>query len=225
MNPLTAMPMTDSTDYLAPFSLWVCARRHPRGAGMPFVEPARAGANPGPLIFVSRLHAHVYAAFSNREPDRDDLNPWGCLPLQAFGLREYGRALGGKLDCELAYGFVADETGALVVADGAPRVRFVELSFEMSDELGEPTFSFNQYAFEFMRMEWIDIGAPSLLTTFDRIDAMRDAAFAQTLDAALSRATLTRHGSDIEHWAVYDPDAGRWIAAPASVPMHVLTLH
>jgi len=219
--------MTQTTDYLAPFSLWVCVRRHYCGDGSLFVEPAwtGSGAHTGPILFVSRLHAHLYTALRNRHHGRDDSNHWQCVPLHAFGLREHIREQGGSLNCEIAFGFVADETGALVIADGEPQVRFVELSFTVADDIGDSTFSFDPWAFEYMHVEWLAIGASTLHPTFDWIDAMSDAAFARVLDAALSKATLTRDTPDTEHWAVYDPKPGRWIDAPVCAPLHALTLH
>ena len=229
------MPMEPLTDYLAPFSLWLCVRRHYRDDGALSVEPAPVSnaLNTGPLMFVSRLHAHLYAALCNREQDCDGAHPWECMPLHAFGLREYGRTVGGRLDCELAYGFATDETGALAIAHGAPRVRVAELSFEIGDDMEEPTFSFNQHAFEFMQTEWTGIGAPALLATFDRVDALSDVALARTLDAALLQARVTHTEPEVEsgidYWAVYDPGAARWVGAPGcvlgAVPRHSPTLH
>lgn len=231
MNSLPAIPTNHTTDYLAPFSLWLCVRHHDRDDGKPLVELAWPDHDPesGPLMFVSRLHAHLYAALRNREygggGSDSRAGEWQCMPLQSFGLREYIRTMGGSINCELTYGFMADETGALVVADGAPRARYLELSFDVGDEIDDPMFGFNQWAFEFMREEWASIGAPTLLGTFDRIDAMGDAALAELLDTALSQTTLTRYAPEVEHWAVYDPRAGCWIGAAADVQLQMTTLH
>ena len=174
---------------------------------------------------MSRLHAHIYTALRNRHHGRDDSNNWQCVPLHAFGLREHIRELGGALNCELAFGFVTDESGALVIADGEPKVRCVELTFDIPDHIPDSTFSFNQWAFEYMHVEWLGIGASTLHMTFDRIDEMSDAAFARVLGAALSNATLTRDAPRTEHWSVYDPGAGNWIGAPVCAPLYALTLH
>jgi len=217
--------MTSTTDYFSPFSLWVCVRRQAEGARAPAGEPARAASGAlgaGPLVFVSRLHAQLYAGLRNRE---GGAHLWQCVPLQAFGLRDYMRTLGGRVDCELAYGFMADEAGALVIADGAPAVRFLELTFEAGDDIDDPTFSFNQWAFEFIHAEWLRIGAWSFHVSFGPIDEMGDAALARLGDAVLVHTPLTRVLPDVDHWAVYDPRVGRWIAAAASVPVHALTLH
>jgi len=224
MTSLTA----STTDYFSPFSLWVCVRRQAGAAGAagaPAVEPARAadgGLGAGPLVFVSRLHAHLYAGLRNREAGG---NAWQCVPLQAFGLREYMRSLGGRVDCELAYGFMADEAGALVIADGAPAVRFIELTFEAGDDIDDPTFSFNQWAFEFIHAEWLRIGAWSFHVSFEAIDEMGEPMLARLGEAVLVQTPLTRVVPQREHWAVYDPRVGRWIGAAASVPVHALTLH
>ncbi|HTH62148.1 MAG TPA: hypothetical protein VL689_18600 [Paraburkholderia sp.] len=219
--------MTHTTDYLAPFSLWLCVRRHYCADGTLFVEPAWTGhgAHTGPVIFASRLHAHIYTALRNRHHLRGDSNNWQCVPLQAFGLREHIRELGGRVNCEMAFGFVADEAGALVLAEGAPQMRYVELSFDVDEEVGDSTFSFNQWAFEYMYIEWIGIGASSLHGTFDRVDAMGDAAFARLLDTALAKTSVTRDASDAAHWAVFDPNLYRWVGAPVCPPLHALTLH
>lgn len=219
--------INQTTNYLAPFSLWLCARRHYCRDGSLFVEPAwtGSGAHTGPVIFVSRLHAHLYTALRNRHHGRGDSNNWQCVPLHAFGLREHIREEGGSLNCEMAFGFVADEAGALVLTDGVPQVRVVELSFVVDEQTADATFSFNQWAFDYMQVEWLGVGASTLHTTFDLIDGLGDAAFAGVLDAALSKTTLARHTGNLAHWAVYDPKVSRWIGAPVCTPLHALTLH
>jgi hypothetical protein len=219
--------MNQTTDYLAPYSLWLCVRRHYCSDGSLFVEPAwtGCGAHIGPVIFVSRLHAHLYTALRNRHHGRGDSNNWQCVPLHAFGLHEHILEQGGTMNCEMAFGFVTDETGALVLADGAPQMRFVELSFTLDDATAEAsTFSFNQWAFDYMQVEWLAMGASTLPLSFDLIDGLSNAAFARVLDAALSKTRLVReHG--FAHWAVYDPQVGGWLGAPVCAPLNALTLH
>ena len=222
--------MNQTTDYLAAFSLWLCVRRHYCGDGSLFVEPAwtGTGAHTGPVMFVSRLHAQIYTALRNRHYGRGDTSNWQCVPLHAFPLRGHIREQGGRLDCQLAFGFVADEAGALMIEDGVAQVRVVELSFEADDTIENSTFSFSQWAFEYMQVEWLGIGAAALHVSFDWIDAMGEAAFARVLDGALSKATLTREirdPADARYWTVYDPQASRWISAPVCTPLHALTLH
>jgi len=230
----TVEPVSEQiTDYLSPFTLWLCVRGPQRADGTSSVELAWPDDDPegGPLMFVSRLHAELYATLRNREHDREDSEDgeaadiWQCVPLQSFPLREYIRTLGGTINCELAYGFMSDETGALVIADGAPRARFLELSFDVGDEIDDPMFGFNLWAFEFMRDEWASIGAAQVFKTFDRIDEMAHAPFARVLDAALARTTITHDEPEVDHWSVYDPSAGRWIGALANVRLDSLTLH
>lgn len=219
--------MIQTTTYLAPFSLWLCVRRHYCRDGTLFVEPAwiGSGEHMGPALFVSRLHAHIYAALRNRyHPDDDDSN-WLCTPLHAFGLREHIRDMGGTVNCEMVFGFATDADGALILVDGTPCMRFHELGFELGEHVTETSFSFDQWVFEFMRAEWASIGAWSYEATFDRIDGLDDIALARMLDAALAK-TAWKHGmDDSSHWAVYDPGAGRWIGAPICAPVRLLTLH
>ena len=64
-----------STDYIAPFALWIVVRRIQRRDGSCGVEPAWVGRGKhgGLAIFVSRLHAYVYAALRNIHRAHDDV--------------------------------------------------------------------------------------------------------------------------------------------------------
>ena len=53
--------MNQTTDYLAPFSLWLCVRRHYCSDGSLFVEPAwtGAGAQTGLLMLIAGPSIHM----------------------------------------------------------------------------------------------------------------------------------------------------------------------
>lgn len=216
-----------STDYISPLSLWVVVRRHYCRDGTRFVEPAWVGSgeHTGPAVFVSRLHAHIYAALRNRYHTRDDTNNWQCIPLSAFDLRGHVRDLGGELNCEMTFGFATDAAGALILVSGAPRLRFVELSFGIDAAFDDVTFNFNQWVFDFMRAEWTSIGAPAFEASLDCVESMDDITFARTLDAALASATLCHVEPYREYWTAYDASTASWI--DATVCMHACppTLH
>jgi hypothetical protein len=222
-----------TTDYIAPLALWLVVRRHFRGDGSRWVEPAWVGngVHSGPAVFVSRLHAHLYAALRNLYHEDDDTDNWQCIPLQSFDLLGRVRESNGVLNCEMTFGFACDARGALIIANGAPRLHYVELTVDLAGCLKEPdqpVFNFSQWAFDFMREQWEEIGARRYEASIERVEVMDDATFARTLDTALRAAALTRNEDGRERWTVYEAGVRRWIASP-SLPhaelQTTLTLH
>ncbi|PLZ04154.1 hypothetical protein CY652_00235 [Burkholderia sp. WAC0059] len=208
----------DATDYIAPFALWLVVRRHYCRDGTLFVEPAWVGGGMhlGPAIFVSRIHAEVYATLRNEHHARGDTNNWHCTPLQAFDLREHVREMDGRLNCQMVFGFCMDVAGALIVANGAPLLRYVELPFEVANDVERAKFNFNQRVFDFMRLQWADIGAAGFESTLDCVDSMEGVALGRLVRAALADVALTHddHGhSLVGHWAVYLPDLAQWVGS------------
>jgi hypothetical protein len=224
------------TDYIAPLALWVVVSCHPRGDGSLALEPVWAGSGEqgGLAIFVSRLHASVYAALRNAcdKDDEDDedgeANTWLCIPLQVFDLNAYTSEAGGTLDCAMVFGFACDAEGALIVADGAPRVRYFSASFELSGRTDDVTFSFGNWVFDAARTQWEEIGAHAYEESISRTEAMDDRTFARAVHVALQAATLTRDEAESPCWTVYDARTARWIATPAYAvdsPRGTYTLH
>jgi hypothetical protein len=218
------------TDYTAPLALWVVACLHSCGDGSIAIEPVWVGSGEqgGLAIFVSRLHASVYAALRNASEVDDHRTNWLCIPLQVFDLHAYALETGGTLDCAVTFGFACDDEGALIVEDGAPRVRYFNAGFKLPDRAEDVTFSFDQWVFDAMRMQWEEIGAHAFEESIACTEAMDDSAFARALHSALRAATLTRDECESNGWTVYEARTARWIAAPACTfasPQGTRTLH
>ncbi|WP_233866258.1 hypothetical protein [Paraburkholderia adhaesiva] len=205
------------TDYIAPFALWIVVRRVHRRDGSYFAEPACAGwgGNGGLAVFVSRLHACVYATLRNVHRAQDDTDDWRCIPLQAFDLHSDIRDVNGELNCAMTFAFACDSTGALTVANGAPGLCYIEATFDLPDLGPEPVFNFSQWAFDIMRELWERVGAHGYPESIDRTAVMDDMTFACALSVALEVASLTRAEPDGDHWTVYDAETVRWISTPA----------
>jgi len=219
-----------STDYIAPFALWIVVRRIQRRDGSCGVEPAWVGRGKhgGLAIFVSRLHAYVYAALRNIHRAHDDADDWRCIPLHAFDLQGHGLDTHGPLNCAMTFAFACDSTGALIITKGAPCLCFVEVTFDLPNLDADMVFNFSQGVFEVMREQWARVGAYGYPESIDRTAAMDDLTFAYALGVALDVASLTRTEPDGDHWTVYDAETVRWISTPARssvAPRTMLTIH
>ena len=206
--------MSNKTEYIAPFTLWLVVRKRFRSDGL-FVEPAWVGDAEcsGPVVFASRIHAHVYATLRNTYHQKDDSNNWNAIPLHEFDLLDHVRALDGRVNCQMAFGFCTDATGALIVAKGAPRLRYANMPFEIPNDMDAVTFNFNQWVFDFMREEWASNGASSIEHTFDQIDGLDAAAFSRVAAVAVANARITRDGTNQERWTAYHPGLEQWVSA------------
>lgn len=204
-----------TTDYIFPLPLWLAVRRHDRPDGTCLVEPAWVGSgeHSGLAVFVSRLHAQLYATLRNAFRAPDDFGNWQCMPLRAFELSGHIRDTNGTLNCEMAFGFACDSDGALIVANGAPRLRYAELTFDLPEDSGAVIFNFSQRAFDAMRDQWASIGAHEYERSIDRTEVMDNATFLKVLDVALWSVVLTSDQPEGDHWTVYDADAGRWVSS------------
>ncbi|MFP6561368.1 hypothetical protein WJ542_24135 [Paraburkholderia sp. B3] len=204
------------TDYTASFALWVVVRSHCRPDGSRIVEPAWTGdgEQSGVAIFVSRLDAHIYATLRNVRLPGDAPDNWHCIPLQAFDLHAYARDQNGSVNCAMAFGFVCDAEGALVISRGAPCPSYFELTFDPPEGIAEVVFHFSQAAFEGMCALWREVGAHAQPQSINRAEVMSDGAFAWLLDIALSVATETGAEAEADHWTVFEPLSMRWLRAP-----------
>lgn len=218
------------TDYIAPFALWIVVRRVRQRDGSTRMEPAWVGRGKhgGLAIFVSRLHAYVYATLRNIHCANDDADDWRCIPLQTFDLQEHLHDAHGVLNCAMTFAFACDSTGALIISNGAPSLCFVEVTFDLPTLDADMVFNFSQGAFDVMRELWARAGAYGYPESIDRTAVMDDLMFAYALGVALDGASLTRAEPDGDHWTVYDAETVRWISTPArsSVALQtMLTIH
>jgi hypothetical protein len=219
-----------TTDYIAPFSLWVVVRNVRRRDGSCRVEPAWVGRGKrgGLAIFVSRLHAYVYATLRNIHRANDDADDWRCIPLQTFDLQEHIHDLRGTLNCAMTFAFACDCTGALIITNGAPCLCFIEITFDLPKLDADMVFNFRQGVFDVMREQWARVGAHGYPESIDRIEVMDDLTFAYALGVALDVASLTRAQPDGDHWTVYDADTVCWISTPvrsSAASRTMLTIH
>lgn len=224
--------MTAATVYLSPYSLWLCVRRQHQPDGSSFVEAATSGigAHSGPIVFVSRLHACLYAALRNRECASPLQRNWQCVPLHTFDLRQHVRKTGGALNCRMAFGFAADAAagGALIVSGGAPGLREVGLPFSVPEDMDDVVFNFTEWVFEYIRDEWEAIGAGDLDATFMQVDQLgvHDLRHVAAYALAETIVTMTPQHTPMDgDWTVWHPARRRWIGM-ASYPCHFgPTLH
>lgn len=210
-----------TTEYIAPVSLWLVVRKRFLDGGSLFVEPAWTGCDDhkGPVIFVSRMHAEVYARMRNTYHSANDSGNWKSLPLHEFDLLEHSRALGGKLTCNVAFGFALGRDQSIIVSTGAPRVRYVPLTFSLSTDEDKITFSFNQWVFDFMREEWAALGVPDFEDRFNAVDEMDTLTFKRAAMVSIATASVTRDGSDSGGWGVYDTDREQWLTGTEVGPV------
>ncbi|MDN7877015.1 hypothetical protein [Burkholderia aenigmatica] len=203
------------TQYIAPLSLWVVVRRRVLESGL-FIEPAwteSAQENiSGPVIFVSRLLAHMYAYLRNEHHGADDTGHWKAIPLQDFNLLEHAHAIDGPLYCMLAFGFSMD-TATDVICVHAPRIRYVPLPFRLPKDIQGITFSFNQWAFDFMNDEWTSLGLPNYARELEAVDELDDIGFNRLYQTAAARLGVchTPSGND-GLWAVFGAREETWIS-------------
>ncbi|WP_322011580.1 hypothetical protein [Paraburkholderia sp. J12] len=217
------------TDYTAPLTLWVVLRRRRRHDGAALHEPAWVGDGEQASIalFVSRLHAQIYATLRNTYGHDGGPDSWHCVPLQSFDLYAVLRELDGTVDCAVTFGLACDDRGALIIAAGAPCVRYFEVTFDLPDRCPrgvnvEASFGFGEWVFEDMRAQWAQIGAHTYEQSIRRMESMDDITFLRTIDAALrtatpGRAIFRRNRAGDGNWMVYDTEAMRWIVAQTTI--------
>ncbi|WP_141685068.1 hypothetical protein [Burkholderia stabilis] len=203
------------TQYIAPLSLWVVVRRRVLDSG-PFIEPAWTGSTvegiSGPVVFVSRLLAHMHAYLRNEYHSDDDSGHWKAIPLQDFDLFDHAKGIDGPLCCMMAFGF-AMETETDVICVHAPRVRYVPLPFNIPEGAEGVTFSFNQWAFDFMRDEWKALGLRHYEGELEAADELDDGGFDRLYQTAVARLGVCREPSGRPGpWAVFSTQDDTWIA-------------
>lgn len=164
----------------------------------PFVEPAWTGSPQdgvaGPVVFVSRLLAHIYAYLRNEYHSDDDSGHWKAILLQDFDLFDHAKGIGGPLCCMMVFGF-SMETETDVVCVRAPRVRYVPLPFNIPEGAEGVTFSFNQWAFDFMRDEWKALGLRHYEGELEAVDELDDGGFDRLYQTAVAQLGVCREPS------------------------------
>jgi hypothetical protein len=207
--------MKVKTEYISPVSLWLVVRKRYKSTGL-FIEPAWVGCEDakGPVIFTSRILAAVYADMRNKFYQQGDSNNWRIIPLQEFDLLKHARDCGGELWCMMTFGLVMEDATSIIVATGAPRVRYVPFHFQPPTDTDDITFLFNQWVFEFIRDEFKSIGLPTHEARLEAVDEMDDATFTQTLKNAIERVNVCRKPTkrDSSFWGAYCPNVGMWVS-------------
>lgn len=215
------MTVKTKTQYIAPVSLWLVARRRMLETGL-FIEPAWVGdgTQNGPAIFVSRILAESYAHLRNKYHGDDDSNNWKVIGLHEFDLLEHAHGIDGPLYCQMTFGF-SNEDAERLICITAPRIRYVPLPFRISKDAEGVTFSFNQWAFDFMREQWTGLGLPEFEQELEATDEMDDASFDKLLKTAIARLDVCREPSGKDGpWSVFSIKRDEWVAgfeAPADV--------
>lgn len=218
----------DKTEYISPVSLWVVVRKRFLESGV-FIEPAWTGpgdpAESGPVVFVSRMLAEVYARMRNEYHHVDDSNTWKAIALRDFDLLGHLRALGGNLNCMMTMGFSMLLDGSLLVAAGAPRIRYVPLSFEIPAVQAGVTFSFNRWVFDFIDQEWTSLGATDFVNDLEFADELDEKEFQLAARIAIASVTVSRDSSaETALWGVYSLRKEAWLRGDKSARTD-MTLH
>jgi len=210
------------TEYIAPLSLWLVVRKRFYKSGV-FVEPAWTGSHEpnvqGPVLFVSRVHAEVYAYMRNKYHSKDDSGNWKVISLQDFDLVEHAHGIKGKLNCQLAFGFTMADQGSILVATGAPRVRYVPLPFDIPKEERQVTFSFNQWAFDFMNEEWSSIGGSGFEKSLAHVDSLSEDEASKVFKVAIAKLNVSREEPTDSLWGIYDSVKEMWVVGSEATYM------
>lgn len=221
--------MTVKTQYIAPVSLWVVVRRRMVSTGL-FIEPAwvgGSGVESGPAIFVSRILAEAYAYLRNKYHGPDDSNNWKAIGLHEFDLLDHAHGLDGPLFCQMTFGF-SNEDSETAICITAPRIRYVTLPFTVSHEVDGVTFSFNQWAFDFMREEWARLGLRDFERELVAADEIDEASFDRLIKTALGRLKVCREPTGRDGpWSVFSPQREEWVSGSDSPQVQAIgaTVH
>lgn len=215
------------TEYISPMSLWLVVRKRFYSNGV-FIEPAWVGSSrpseQGPVLFVSRVHAEVYAYMRNKYHSKDDSGNWRVIPLQEFDLLEHAHALDGKLNCMMTFGFsMADEESMLVVT-GAPRIRYIPLPFDIPKEIEEITFSFDQWVFDAMNEEWASIGSGDFEKSLCLVDEMVTTDASRVASEAIAKVGVSKTDNGSALWGAYDSLKEAWVVGTETL-YHDKRLH
>jgi hypothetical protein len=187
--------MQDKTDYIAPVSLWLVVRKRFFANRGVFIEPAWTGttAQSGPVIFVFRMLAEIYASLRNKHHAADDSDGWKVIPLSGFDLLAHAHGITGPLNCMMAFGFSMSDSESVIVAIGAPRVRYVPLSFTVSKDTQATTFHFSQWAFDFFHEEWATLGLTDFENDLETADNMDKTTFDRAAKVAVASLKVCKN--------------------------------
>lgn len=203
-----------ATEYIAPLSLWLVIRKRFQSGGL-FIEPAWTGAynrdERGPVIFVSRMHAEIYAYMRNTYHAEDDSDNWKTISLQDFDLLNHATDLGGEINCMMAFGFSLTEKEEIIVVAGAPRIRYVPLPFRISKNQKIVVFSFNQWVFDFIEKEWTKIGISNFENYSELSDNLTVKELALSVKIAIAKTPVSHEVSTVTTlWGVYSSQDELW---------------
>ncbi|KAB0648490.1 hypothetical protein [Burkholderia diffusa] len=169
----------------------------------------------------------MYAYLRNEYHSDEDGAHWKAIRLQDFDLLDHANGIDSPLYCMMAYGF-AMETPTDVICVHAPRIRYVLLPFNIPENTGRVTFSFNQWAFDFMRDEWQALGLQGYERELEAADELNETGFDRLLQTAVARLGVCRAPTDkVGPWAVFSTQSDTWISgyADAAPPETAHWLH
>lgn len=208
--------MTDPTDYLADFELTTLVRPIILANGAGWREPMwfQGGDERGLAIFVSALDAEIYRRFAIANGS----SGWLRLPLSRFDLLDHVKALGGRLSCQVVFGFGASTSRELDTRDGLPRPLLVSVPFEVELDTPPPvTFQFNAWIFDFIREQWALVGPEGYAAQVESMNVANDAQLLAAAESA-QQGVRARSAAGEEHdWCLYAPEAGTWHFGPTEL--------
>ena len=202
------------TDYISDFCLSLIVRTHQLSNGNTWIEPSWLGDDErsGPLLFVSPIDAEIFKLRRNscQSDDPKETHNWQRISLSKFDLHQHIIDCQGQLECMLAFGFSATLEGKLVAPKGTPRSLYIPLPFTLSKDTPRATFSFNGWAFDFIREQWKIIGAANYANQLDHLNALDDDAITALAKEAVNQVSFAGRGADDSDWGVFVPDSKQW---------------
>lgn len=197
------------TAYLSDFRLWVLVRALPKGGHE--TSWCKTHDSDGPAVFVSALDAEIYRLNLHNRGDKN----WRRCPLEAIDLAQMAANFGGRIVCQMVFGFSANLSGQLTLRDGNLRPLCVPLPFDLgSGPIRPVTFSFDQWVFDFMRAQWEIIDASDYPGMLERTNDLDDATLTEQALQALSVAPTTGEWEQGGDWAIFSPTPMRWHFGP-----------
>ncbi|KVN06290.1 hypothetical protein WT08_20295 [Burkholderia sp. MSMB1552] len=167
----------------------------------------------------------MYAYLRNEYHSDDDTGHWKAIPLHDFDLLDHANGIDGTLYCMMAFGF-AMETETDVICIHSPRIRYVPLPFNIPPNTGGVTFSFNQWAFDFMRDEWKALGLGNYERELEAMDELDESGFDRLKQTAIARLGICREPSGRDGpWAVFSTRQDTWVAGYEAPPELARGLH
>jgi hypothetical protein len=209
--------VTDHTAYFADFELTTLVRTVSTANGRNGREPLwfQGGNEQGLAIFASALDAEIYRQFAILNGS----SGWERIPLARFALAELINAAGGRLSCQLTFGFSATVSGELDTrGEGLPRPLLVPVLFEVQSETSTAiTFQFQSWIFEFIRKQWAVIGPENYAAQVESMNTASDAELAALAKYATKGVSSRKTSAEAHDWCLYAPEGRAWHFGPTEL--------